>query len=401
MLRGIRNLAFAVVFLLPLASSAAERRTQVFDLGNAGRIHLQVPKNWQGRIVQPSADLPPTMEFTPATGPAFSMLVTPLGSVGQTASPQDLGRVKAVVEKSAEQISAQSVERELPLKELKGPSATGYYFSSTDPAPKPGEFKYLTQGGVLLGGLFVSFTALSNDGPQGVASELLQAMAGATYESSGSAAVKVTERNGDFLVSQQGSALKLRIPKGRLRLKTLEARKAAEKPQYFYFEEAGGSLVVSGWFEQKMQYPGLVDLWLVSCPSDSCTKSFDLGDDRISCRGPNERLGLWIVVGDKRLDIADEMFDAMEGAPTDRPLGDEIEPDLDLVEPRGIGRRVMDMKAWADRQPAAHLMVLVGAVVVDHQVHVQVRRDVGLDLGEKPQELLVPMMGCAPGQHAA
>ena len=33
------------------------------------------------------------------------------------------------------------------------------------------------------------------------------------------------------------------------------------------------------------------------------------------------------------LDFSDQFFDALEGSPSDSPLCDEVEPDLDLVEP--------------------------------------------------------------------
>lgn len=48
----------------------------------------------------------------------------------------------------------------------------------------------------------------------------------------------------------------------------------------------------------------------VSCPSDSCAISLDLGDDRVCRSGPNERFGLGVVIGDEGFDLADEVLDA-------------------------------------------------------------------------------------------
>jgi hypothetical protein len=63
--------------------------------------------------------------------------------------------------KSAEQ---QSVEGSLPLQSLVGASGRGYYFRATDRAPKPGEWKYLTQGMIRTGEIALTFTILTNDG---------------------------------------------------------------------------------------------------------------------------------------------------------------------------------------------------------------------------------------------
>jgi hypothetical protein len=58
----------------------------------------------------------------------------------------------------------ESVEGILPIQALRGPHNQGYYFRATDRAPKAGEFKYLMQGIVELGGINLAFTVLTNDG---------------------------------------------------------------------------------------------------------------------------------------------------------------------------------------------------------------------------------------------
>jgi len=53
------------------------------------------------------------------------------------------------------------------------------------------------------------------------------------------------------------------------------------------------------------------------------------------------------------------------------------------------------------RQPRPHLCVLVGAVVVDDQVVIQILRDGLLDLAKEAQGLLVPVTRFALGEHLA
>ncbi len=61
----------------------------------------------------------------------------------------------------------------------------------------------------------------------------------------------------------------------------------------------------------------------------------------------------------------------------------------------------MDMEARWLRQPGPDLGVLVGAVVVHHQMDVQIFRDGRLDLTQEAQELLVSVAGLALGDHLA
>ena len=67
------------------------------------------------------------------------------------------------------------------IKELKGPSAIGYYFSVTERSPKPGEYKYMTQGMLRVGELVPTFTILTNDGAESVVADSLAMLQGAIH----------------------------------------------------------------------------------------------------------------------------------------------------------------------------------------------------------------------------
>ena len=79
-------------------------------------------------------------------------------------------------------------------------------------------------------------------------------------------------------------------------------------------------------------------------------------------------------------DTLNKLTDGGKGAATDRLLGDDVEPDLDLIEPGRVGRGEVDVIAGPSGEPAFDLGVLVGAVVVDDEVNVEVRGDVGVDV---------------------
>src|SRR5471030_2502316 len=72
-------------------------------------------------------------------------------------------------------------------------------------------------------------------------------------------------------------------------------------------------------------------------------------------------------------------------------------PALDLVKPRSRCWSEMDMKTRMTSEPSAHGRRLVSPVVVHHQMHLQLRRDVGFDRTQELQELNAAM---APMQLA-
>ena len=121
---------------------------------------------------------------------------------------------------------------------------------------------------------------------------------------------------------------------------------------------------------------------------DSLTKSGDLGEDFVSSFGPDEWFGRPVADGQILPNGGFQRARAAMGAALDLLLGQRGEPALDQVEPRRAGRGEMHMKPRMAGQPSAHARRLVGAVVVENQMNVEVRRDLRVDRVEKLQELL-------------
>ena len=82
-----------------------------------------------------------------------------------------------------------------------------------------------------------------------------------------------------------------------------------------------------------------------------------------------------------------------------RTLGDDPKPALHLIQPVGIGRRVVDMDVWPLRQPSFHLGVHVRAVVVYNQVDAQINRNRCFNLAQKAYKLLMTVPWLALGFH--
>jgi len=89
--------------------------------------------------------------------------------------------------------------------------------------------------------------------------------------------------------------------------------------------------------------------------------------------------------------FGDEVFDASKAASADCLLGNKSEPAFDLVEPGRIGWRVMDVEAGPLCEPESYLGMLVGGIVVDDQMNVEMLGHDLIDALEELQKLLVTM----------
>lgn len=177
----------SAVFLSLLIAAAAGAQTngttmRRFTLPDHGSFVIQVPPDWKDQTRQPPNRLPPTITFGPGSGKAFQVLLTTIWPATKDRPPQSRDQLRATVERSAEVARTQAVEKELRIVEFQGRSGPGFYFSATDRAPKPGEFRFLTQGIVRVGELAVTFTVLTNDGQEAVVKQTLEALKGAAQD---------------------------------------------------------------------------------------------------------------------------------------------------------------------------------------------------------------------------
>ena len=157
-------------------ASAGDAVPRQFALPDHGVFEITVPTDWQDEVGRPPNRLPPTIKFRPKAGPSFEVLMTPLWPIEGKAPPTDALTVRREVEKAAAGASSQAVEKHIEVRELKGSNGTGYYFSATDRAPAPGEYKHMTQGILPVGQLAISFTILTNDGQESAVAQSLEAL---------------------------------------------------------------------------------------------------------------------------------------------------------------------------------------------------------------------------------
>lgn len=149
-----------------------------------GALVLEAPKSWEMQVRQPPNDLPPTIKFGASSGEAFAVLVTALWEQSGANSDFDTEQgIRRLAQEARDRISSQAVEKNVKVLPL-GSSGPGYYFTATDRAPKPGEFKYLAQGVTKVGGLVCTFTVLTMTKQSSVQSRALEMLRNARHVAS-------------------------------------------------------------------------------------------------------------------------------------------------------------------------------------------------------------------------
>jgi hypothetical protein len=178
------HLLFVVGLCASVTAVALAGSSRVFELPDHGALTLTVPDSWVDKMNRPANRLPPTILLRPGAAGSGEVLITAVWPIPPVTNISDEATIRSEVAEAAKKAASQSVERALPLQELKGTEARGFYFSATDRAPAPGEYKYLTQGIVRVGEIALAFTVLTNDGEEAVVKATLEMLKTAVHRSS-------------------------------------------------------------------------------------------------------------------------------------------------------------------------------------------------------------------------
>jgi hypothetical protein len=180
-MKTLRGLAFLILGLSLCAAAAADDAVvRSYDLGAHGTLQLRLPAGWDEEVRRHPGDFPPTIVLSGFESTPFLIKITPLWSQPNAADFGSPDYLHDLVAKAAHAIEAQSVEGRLDLVRLGG-AQSGYYFSATDRAPDPGDFKYLTQGAVRVGELVCTFTILTSDDKAPIRNQVLNLLSQAVH----------------------------------------------------------------------------------------------------------------------------------------------------------------------------------------------------------------------------
>lgn len=160
----LKFIVVAGLLLLSVAPALALNNSgRSYQLPGHGQFQLQVPESWQDKLKQPPDGVPPTIRFTPKSGPQFEVFITAIFAARPGIVLPEPIVLRSIVEKASQNVKSKSIEQNIQVLELKGPAVDGYYFSVTDRAPAPTGYKHITQGMFRVGDLAPTFTVLTND----------------------------------------------------------------------------------------------------------------------------------------------------------------------------------------------------------------------------------------------
>ena len=106
----------------------------------------------------------------------------------------------------------------------------------------------------------------------------------------------------------------------------------------------------------------------------------DCLENGIGALGPDERLGIGIVGVNENGDVGLEFLDTAMDATLDLLVSEQREPAFDLIKPGGAGRGEVQVIARVAGEPGRDGRRLVGGVIVEHQMDVEIARHGLLDL---------------------
>lgn len=134
-----------ILLIVSIVSAAGQKAIRKYPIPEHGTLELNVPTPWKAEVHKPQENMPPAIIFNPAKGNDFQVMINVLwGKTGeQDFNSQD--KVRSFVEKDGQKLLPNIAETKIVLTEIKGVSNRGYYFSVTDKAPNPGEYRYMTR----------------------------------------------------------------------------------------------------------------------------------------------------------------------------------------------------------------------------------------------------------------
>ena len=143
-----------------MVSAEGPKSVRKYPIPDHGILELNVLPSWKDNIHKPQKDMFPTIIFIPAKGNDFQVLITVIWSKTGEQDFNSPVKIRTLVEQDGQNILPKAVETNLVVQQMRGVNSIGYFFSLTDKAPNPGEFRYMTRGGIAVGNLLLNATIL-------------------------------------------------------------------------------------------------------------------------------------------------------------------------------------------------------------------------------------------------
>lgn len=165
-----------------LAEDTPPRR---YELPNRDTLELTLPAGWQDEVDSPPGGVSLTIRLYRADDAAFEVFITPEWPEPTAPEAPDAETLRAAVRDAASRTQPRAIEEILEIRRLQGASGVGFYYSATDRAPEPADFRNMSQGALQAGNLTLWFTILTHDGQDAVVAEALAMLQAAVHRETG------------------------------------------------------------------------------------------------------------------------------------------------------------------------------------------------------------------------
>lgn len=193
-----------------VAQDAVQQR--LFSVPGHGALSLDLPSSW--RAASKSLEQPPSvvLRIGARGSDGFNLQVTALWLDETKRAGFADAPLKARVQATAIGQLGKAEETQASLQEIRGSNVSGYYYSLTSKGPLrgPGDYKYLTQGTLLVGELVVVFTLLQRDAAPSEREQVLRSFAGASFAKT--SAPPITASADGFRFDMPDPRLRITIP---------------------------------------------------------------------------------------------------------------------------------------------------------------------------------------------
>ncbi len=186
LLAAVAWLAACALAGAPAPAQPGATTMRSYAIPGFGTLELDVPTDWKDAVEAIQDGQIRTIDFTPSTGDAFAISLTAAGNFAGHRNFTSPARIRRIVEEQGRALLRSAVETSLTVKSLTGSGAQGFYYTLTDRAtvgqpPQPGNYPYLTRGGVSAGGLLLSFGIYTRNSDAPEREAALAVIAGARH----------------------------------------------------------------------------------------------------------------------------------------------------------------------------------------------------------------------------
>src|SRR4026208_1576312 len=107
--------------------------------------------------------------------------------------------------------------------------------------------------------------------------------------------------------------------------------------------------------------------------------------------GPADRFRICVIPRDVATDLARQVGDGRKDAPREQVALDLTKPELDLIQPRRVRAREVQVDAGMRLEESLHTLRLVGGAVVDNHMNLTSGRLSGDEVAQELDERRTPV----------